>query len=146
MARKKNALTKYFVGEIPVGVGPTTYHPLAKWISTVTDDSDEETEDTGYYDGDGTPSTDIISVKKNYTVEGTYDDADPAMKFIASLEFATGEDRKIMFKQERTNGDVYEGIATVSEIKVTGGEATEYQAFECAISWDSKPTITPALP
>lgn len=147
MARKKNALTKYFVGSVPVSdVGPVTYHPLAKWIQTVTDDSDEETEDTGYYDGDGTPSTDIISVKKNYTFEGTYDDEDAAMKFIAGLEFATGEDRKIMFKQERTNGDVYEGKATVSEIKVTGGEATEYQAFECAISWDSKPKVTPALP
>ena len=94
MAREKNAKTQYFVG--PIDEEATLR--LAKWIQTVTDDTDEETETIGYYDGDGTPQTDIISVAKSYTFEGLYDDEDPAMKFIASLEFETGEGRKIMFK------------------------------------------------
>lgn len=144
MPRKKNALTQYYVGAIPANDGETDYFRLAKWISNVEDDSDEETEDTGFYDGDGTPETDIISVKKAYSFEGMYDEDDPAMKFIADLEFETGEKRKIMFKQVRTNGDTLEGKATVSEIKVTGGEATEYATFECTIAWDKKPTITKA--
>lgn len=144
MAREKNAKTKYFVGAIPTdGQSQPTYFRLGKWISSVTDDSEEETEDTGFYDGDGTTETDVRSVKKIYTFEGFYDDDDPAMKFIASLEFETGEGRKIMFKQERSNGDVLEGPATVTEIKVTGGEATEYETFSCSIAWDRKPTITP---
>ncbi|PIC65336.1 phage tail protein [Sporosarcina sp. P13] len=143
MSRKKNALTEYHVGAVPESPGETTYHELAKWISNVTDDSNEETEDQGFYDGDGTPETDVISVKKTYTFEGMYDDADPAMKFIANLEFATGEDRKVMFKQVRTDGSTLEGPATLTGIKVTGGDATEYAAFECAVSWDKKPTITP---
>lgn len=143
MARKKNALTEYYVGAIPTGTTEPEYFRLAKWVSTVTDDSEEETEDQGFYDGDGTPETDVISVKKTYTFEGFYDEEDPAMKFIAGLEFETGEKRKIMFKQVRTNGDTLEGKATVSEIKVTGGEATEYATFECTISWDKKPEITP---
>lgn len=140
MARQKNALTKYFVGELSEEVADLR---LGKWIETVTDDSDEETEDMGFYDGDGTPETDVISVKKTYTFEGFYDDDDEAMKFIAGLEFETGEGRKIWFKQERTNGDVLEGPATVTDVKVTGGEATEYATFECAISWDKRPEITP---
>lgn len=144
MARKKNALTEYHVGAIPIDPATTEYNRLAKWVSTVTDDSEEETEDQGYYDGDGTPETDVISVKKSYSFEGMYDEDDPAMKFIASLEFETGEARKVMFKQVRTNGDTLEGKATVSEIKVTGGEATEYATFECTIGWDKKPTITRA--
>lgn len=139
MAREKNALTKYYVGELTEEDATLR---LAKWISTVTDDSEEETEETGYYDGDGTPESDVISVRKVYTFEGLYDDEDPAMKFIAGLEFKTGEDRKIWFKQERTNGDVLEGPATVTDIVVTGGEATEYATFSCAISWDKTPTIT----
>lgn len=139
MAREKNALTKYYVGEL---TEENATLRLAKWISTVTDDSEEETEETGYYDGDGTPESDVISVRKVYTFEGLYDDEDPAMKFIAGLEFKTGEDRKIWFKQERTNGDVLEGPATVTDIVVTGGEATEYATFSCAISWDKTPTIT----
>jgi len=146
LARQKNALTEYLVAAPVEGPGEPTYNKLAKWVSSVTDDSDEETEDTGYYDGDGTPETDIISVKKKYSFEGLYDDADPAMKFIAGMEFGTGDERKVMFKQVRSNGDTLEGRATVSDIKVTGGEATEYAAFECSISWDTKPKLTPALP
>lgn len=142
MAREKNALTKYFVAEmVEEGMEPE-YFRLAKWISTVTDDSEEEVESTAYYDGDGTPVDDVISVKKTYTFEGTRDDEDPAQNLIAGLEFETGKARKIMFKQERTNGDTLEGPATVKEIKVTGGEASEYALFSCTISWDRKPDIT----
>lgn len=142
MARKKNALTEYHVAPLPKDDAEAEYNRLAKYISNVADDSDESTEDTAYYDGDGTPEEDVISVKKKYTFEGLYDDEDPAQKFIASLEFETGEKRKIMFKQVRTNGDVYEGPATVTEPKVTGGEASEYAAFSCAIAWDKKPEKT----
>jgi len=144
VARQKNALTEYYVGAIPSdGTAEPEYFRLAKWISTVTDDSEEETESIGYYDGDGTPETDVISVAKTYTFEGFYDDEDPAMSFIKSLEFETGEGRKIMFKQVRTNGDTLEGRATVTDIAVTGGEATEYATFNCTIAWDTKPEITP---
>lgn len=143
MARQKNALTEYHVGAIPAdGSTEPEYHRLAKWVSNVTDDSEEETDSTGFYDGDGTPEDDVISVKKTYTFEGMYDEEDPAMQFIASLELETGEARKIMFKQVRTNGEVLEGRATVKEPKVTGGEATEYATFSCAISWDKKPEVT----
>lgn len=146
MARKKNALTEYHVAAITDGLEEPDYKRLAKWISTVADDTDEETEDQGFYDGDGTPETDVISIKKSYTFEGMYDEDDPAMKFIAGLEFETGEARKIMFKQVRTNGDVLEGPATVTGIKVTGGEATEYATFECAIAWDKRPEVTFGTP
>lgn len=137
--RKKNALTKYYVGDIK---DKEAEKRLAKHISSVEDDSDEETEDEAFYDGDGTPEEDVISVKKAYAFEGMYNDDDEAMNFIADLEFETGEGRKVWFKQVRTNGKTYEGPATVSGIKVTGGEAAEYAAFECTISWDKKPEIT----
>lgn len=142
MARKKNALTEYYVAPIPTDNNEPDWKRLAKWISTVNDDTDEETETTGFYDGDGTPSTDVVSVAKSYSFEGFYDEEDPAMQFIASLEFEVGDARKIMFKQVRTNGDVYEGVATVTGIKVTGGEATEYATFSCTIAWDKRPTKT----
>jgi len=70
MARQKNALTEYYIAEMPADGLEPEYLRLAKWISTVTDDTDEETEDTAFYDGDGTPETDIISVKKTYAFEG----------------------------------------------------------------------------
>lgn len=145
MARKKNALTEYYVGEQTTPASEAALR-LAKWISSVTDDSDETTEETAFYDGDGTPESDVVSVKKSYSFEGMYDEDDPAMKFIAGLELETGEARKIAFKQVRTDGTVLTGRATVTEIKVTGGEASEYATFNCTIGWDSKPTITPPTP
>lgn len=146
MARIKNALTGYFVGPWVDSVMTTDATlELAKWITTVTDDSDEETNDQGFYDGDGTEETDVISIKKTYSFEGMYDEDDAGMKFIADLEFLTGDARKIAFKQVRTNGDTLFGRATASAIKVTGGDATEYPVFEVTISWDSSPSITPAI-
>lgn len=143
MARQKNALTKYFIAEMPEDEATEPdYKRLAKWISTVEDDSEEEVEDVAYYDGDGTPESDVMSVKKTYAFEGTFDAEDPAHQLIQKLEFETGEGRKIMFKQERTDGTVLEGPATMVEPKVTGGEASEYAALECSISWDRKPEIT----
>ena len=50
MARLKNALRGHFVGEFyPANPKkePTTYLELAKWISSVSDDTDEQTDDTG---------------------------------------------------------------------------------------------------
>lgn len=146
MARSKNALTEYYVGALVDGELETaTYDRLARWVSSVTDDSEEEVEEQGFYDGDGTPESDVISVKKAYAFEGMFDAEDPAMAFIASLEFETGEGRKIAFKQVRTDGTELEGTATVTNPKVTGGEATEYATFECTIAWDAKPTATPAV-
>lgn len=142
MARQKNALTQYYVGKY-TGEESTADLLLAKWITAVTDDTEEEAEEYAFYDGDGTKETDIISVKKTYTFEGLHDADDVAQKLIADLEFETGEARKIMFKQVRTDGTAFVGRATVSEIKVTGGEASEYAPFNCKISWDAKPTMTP---
>jgi len=142
MSRKKNALTKHFIGDMPVDDAEPDYLRLAKWISDVSDDSDEEVEDQAFYDGDGTPEEDVMSVKKTWTFEGMFDEDDEAMQFVADKEFETGEGRKVMYKQERTNGDVLEGPATLKDIVVTGGEASEYAAFGCAISWDRKPEIT----
>lgn len=50
MARQKNALTEYYIAEMPADGLEPEYLRLAKWISTVTDDTDEETEDTAFYD------------------------------------------------------------------------------------------------
>ena len=52
MARQKNAQRKHFVApfapETPNTVpGDDAFLPLAKYIETIDDDTDEETDDTG---------------------------------------------------------------------------------------------------
>ncbi|WP_054704756.1 hypothetical protein [Bacillus sp. JCM 19041] len=145
-AREKNALTAYFVAPIPSNGEEPEWKQLARWINSVTDDSDENTEDTGYYDGDGTPETDVMSVKEAYSFEGMYDHTDEAMKFIAGLKRTPGQARKIMLKKVEAHGDTAIGRATVANIVASGGEATEYGAFSCLISFDRSPEVTESEP
>lgn len=145
MARSKNALTEHYVGEFTDDELSEADLRLAKWIREVSDDSNEEVEDEAFYDGDGTLEQDITSISKGFSFEGMYDPEDEAQAFIADLEFEVGENRKIWYKQVRTDGTELEGRATVTDIVVVGGPAEEYATFECTITWDAKPKITPAV-
>ncbi len=57
MARIKNAKTKYFVAEIVDGAGEPVWKRLSKWITNVSDDGSDNTEEQGDYDGDGNEKT-----------------------------------------------------------------------------------------
>ena len=146
MAKKKNALTQHYIAPMPENGQEPEYMRIAKWITTVEPSAEEETEEQAYYDGDGTPETEVISVRMTWSFEGFYDDEDPAHKFIRSLEFETGEGRKVMYKQVRQDGTVLEGPATVTEPITTGGEASAYEQFSFTIAWDRKPDITQSTP
>ena len=141
----KNAITGYFVGQWDE-TSPPTDAPLelAVFISEVNSNTDETVDTVAYYDGDGTPEDNVRAIKKTYDVVGLRSAGDAAQDFIAGLEFQPSTARKIAFKQVRTDGSTYFGRATVSNINVTGGPAEEFAPFECSISWDRTPTITPA--
>lgn len=150
-ARQKNAKRQHFVSaykageEAPKAKGET-WLKLAKWISTADDDTDEETDDTGFYDGDGTPETTVVSIKVAYKFEGYHDPEDPAQALIADLKLLVDEGRKVWFKVVSANEKkTWIGRATVTEIVAGGGEATEYETFTCTISYDNIPeeTVTP---
>lgn len=51
--RIKNAKTKYSVAEIVTGAGEPDWKRLSKWITNVSDDGSDNTEEQGDYDGDG---------------------------------------------------------------------------------------------
>ena len=56
------------------------------------------------------------------------------------MRFKTGDERNVWFKVVDADGKTqYVGVATVSGIKIGGGEASEYEAFECTISWNAAP-------
>lgn len=140
--RFKNALRKHYIAALPMAGQEAAWLPLARFIETITDDSDESTEEIAYYDGDGTPETEVVSVAEKWSAEGTYDHTDPAHALIASLKRETGEGRKIMHKIEYTNGMIATGQATVTDIKAGGGSAAEYEVFSCTIAFDRIPQVT----
>lgn len=147
MARNKNALRKHEIAPFGEGVEPVTgYLELATYISSITDDTDEEIDDAAYYDGDGTPGNEVVSLSEVWTVEGTYDALDPAQKFIAEMKRKVGASRKIWHKITYVDGTVVEGPANVTGIVAGGGEATEYEAFGCVLNYTRIPTVKPAVP
>lgn len=143
MTRQKNALRGHFVAPYNGGTEPTTQETwleLAKWITDVSDDTDEKTEDQAFYDGDGTEETSVISVKGAYTFEGTYDPDDKAQALIAAMKYKTGDERKVWHKVVQSDKKKqFVGVATVTEIKAGSGAAADYEAFGCKISYNATP-------
>lgn len=150
MARLKNALRVHEIGIFNPATPtttPTAWLKLAKYIETVNDESDEDTDDTGYYDGDGTPEETVLSVVGGFSFEGLYDAEDKAQALIASMKYKIGDERRIWFRV--TSADkkkTWTEVANVSEIKAGDGDATEYETFECTIKWIRQPKEAAVTP
>jgi hypothetical protein len=145
MARLKNVERKHYVQAYEPGQNEPgdEWLELAKFISTIGDDTNEETEEEAFYDGDGTPETTVTSVAKAYTPEGYFDPEDPAQELIAGLQFETGDGRKIWHRVVRSDGNKeWVGRATVSAIVAGAGDASAYETFSCNIRFDRIPEET----
>lgn len=144
--RYKNAIRKHYVAPWKEGEekpAEEKYERLAKYIATVTDETDEETDDTGYYDGDGTPEEFVTSVAAGHSFEGFYDADDPGQALIAGMKYKLAEERRVWYKVVSSDGKKqWEGVANVSGIKAGDGDATEYEGFECTIRWIQLPKET----
>lgn len=149
MARIKNALRQHLIQKYTPGeeTPGEEWLELAAWITDITDDTQEETEDAAYYDGDGTPETEIISVAGAYNFEGTFDPEDPAQALIADMKYKTGMGRKIWHKVVSADGKKeWMERSTVTSIVAGSGNAAEYEAFSCNIRFDKLPQETEVTP
>jgi len=133
MARNKNAKRLHFVAPwTDDETQPTDeqWLRLAKFIVTIEDDSDENTDDAAYYDGDGNPETVLTSRAERWNFEGSWDPDDKAQKLIGDMKRKTGDnDRKLWHKIVETDGTTYVGLAKAMEIKAGSGDASDYEEF-----------------
>ncbi|WP_035052807.1 phage tail tube protein [Carnobacterium pleistocenium] len=145
MARTKNALRKHEIAPRTDETIPTDgYLELGKYISSITDDTEEEKDEEVYYDGDGTPSNEVISLAEAWTVEGTYDPEDAGQKLVADMKRKLGTNRNVWHRITYPSGIIVEGPATVNDIIAGGGDAADYDAFSCVLNYSRIPTVTPA--
>ena len=92
------------------------------------------------YDGDGNKEEFVISISAGRSFEGYHDPEDKAQALIGSLRFKTGEGRRVWYKEVSADGKKqFEGLANVSDIKIGGGDATDYEEFGCTIRWVGAP-------
>ena len=143
MARTKNAKTKY---EVKLKEGAGDYVRLGKFISTITNNSEDEIEETAYYDGDGTVTSTVKGTKESFEFSGVYDPEDPGQKLIDGLKDKDGDGRVILLKVTDPEGNIEDGPATVTNIVTRGGEASDYAPFTCTITRNEKPQRSKAPP
>nr|WP_289038281.1 phage tail protein [uncultured Allobacillus sp.] len=147
MARNKNALRKHEIQDYVPGeeTAPTDagWLELANWISTISDNTTEETDETAYYSGDGTPETEVTSVAGAYSPEGTFDPEDEAQALVASKKYKTGDGRKVWHRITSADGKKqWVGKATLTDIVAGAGDASAYETFSCTIRFDRIPEET----
>ena len=147
-ARKKNALREHYVADYKGAdeeSGEDTkpvagdYLRLAHRVTTVQDDSQDNTEEEGDYSGDGDTEMEVTSVTERWTTSGTYDAENPAQALIASKKRLSGDGRKIWHKVVQTDGKVYEGVATLTDIRAGSGDATAFEEFAATINHKGVP-------
>lgn len=145
MARNKNSKRKHEVAPWVKGdVKPAedAYKWLASGITTMSNDTEDVSED--YADYTGIDTTDVTGVKAKWTPSGFVDHEDEAQKIIIDTRFEVGDGRKIWHKWTETNGDVFEGVARILEPKVSGGDSNANEELSFTIAHEKTPEKTPA--
>lgn len=145
MAKKKNALRKHYIApfnpEEPTTVPQKdAFMWVAKGIKESSPENNEETDDSGYFDGDGTPDEIVTSKKRGRSFEGHREYGDKAQDYIASKEDDTGDDLLVWYKEVTADNKIEKvGPARLSEIEIGDGEATEIETIAFKIVWIQKP-------
>ena len=143
--RNKNAKRQHFVA--PFTTGETVpsmenFLPLAKFITEITDGSDDQTDEFADYAGDGTVQTDIIGIQESWNISGTFDATDEAQGLIAGMKRKVGNDRKLWHLIIDSNGtEEIVGVATALSIIAGSGSADEHEEFSCTLQFDQRPEV-----
>lgn len=141
----KNAKRKHYLA--PVDPTDQTKVPetdawlwIAAGIKESAPENDEETDDSGYFDGDGTPDEIVTSKKRGRSFEGHRHYGDAAQDYVAGKEDETGDDLLVWYKEVTADGKIQKmGLARLSEIEIGDGEATELETISFKVVWITKP-------
>ena len=150
MAKSDLGFARNYANALEINITPEEASPtsaiLSRGITEIAPAPNESTEDKDYYDGYGTPTTDVTSTQIQYEVTGDRCYGDPAQDFIASRALETGDGRKTQFRHTSPNGDTIEGDCTLLNLTPNSGqgEASALGAFTCTIATAGSPKYTPA--
>lgn len=150
MAKSDLGFARNYANALEINITPEEASPtwaiLSRGITEISPSPNESTEDKDYYDGYGTPTTDVTSTQIQYEVTGDRCYGDPAQDFIASRALETGDGRKTQFRHTSPNGDTIEGDCTLLNLTPNSGqgEASALGAFTCTIATAGSPKYTPA--
>ena len=146
--RKKNALRQHLLAPYDVEAPDTKpanedFLKIGRYVTAVEDSGDIQAEDYADYAGDGTLSSDVTGITETWEFTGFWDPQQQAQQLVKSKKRAVGDERKLWHKIIETDGTEVVGVGTLSANIVAGsGEASEYEAFSFAITFDKRPEVT----
>lgn len=115
---------------------------IAAGITTVEFGNNEETDQSRYYDGDGSAETDIIGNQLVLTFSGHRLYGDPAQDFIMDKLTKIGANRRTDFNWTQPSGEKFEGNCTIANIQPGGGDAGAKGEISFEIHFNGKVTVT----
>ena len=142
--RNKNAKRQHFVAPFVGDTEPSMdeFLPLAKYITEITDGSEDKTDEFADYAGDGTIQTDIIGIQEAWEITGSFDATDEAQALIAGMKRQFGNERKLWHLIiDSNNTEEVVGVATALNIIAGSGAAEEHEEFSCTLQFNQRPVV-----
>ena len=118
-----------------------TWVRLARGISSITPNNNENKDQTAYLDGNGWASSDVIGKQRTYDVVGHRVVGDVAQDYIASKELALGDDCKTNFQAFDSRGRKISGAVTINAVVIGGGDAQGKVDFACSLDLNGEPEL-----
>ena len=145
--RNKNAQRQHFIAPFTGSESVPAmaeFLPLAKFITEITDGSDDQTDEFADYAGDGTVQTEITGIQESWNISGTFDATDEAQALVAGMKRKIGNNRKLWHLIVDSNGtEEVVGIATALSIIAGSGSAEDHEEFSCTLQFDQRPEVRP---
>lgn len=121
------------------------YARVAAGVSSFDPANNDSLDQTGYLDGEGYQSTDVVAAQYVLAMSGHRVYGDAAQDFIFSKQFELGCARKTNARQTAPDGSQKTGEITLANLDDGGGEANAKQEIAFEFHFNGKPTITPAI-
>ncbi|VXB51596.1 Capsid protein [Exiguobacterium sp. 8H] len=131
---------------ITEGLASTTELLIAEGITNLDFSPSETVTEDYYYANGGAATKDVTGTVLTYAFTGHRQSEDAAQNYIFSLLTELGPARKTNFKVVEPDGAMYEGEATIHDIKTPSGDANAKGEIAFSITFDKIPTFTPAPP
>lgn len=133
-----NRDTKLFIDLTPCESTPTYTRVCAK-ITNLSDDSSETIEERDYCSG---KETEVTEFKQSVGVSGHADMEDPMHNYVQTAKGKTGAGRRTNAMLVYPSGRIYEGPATLTDIKDFGGDMSNRLDFSFNVAFDSGDGMT----
>ena len=121
-----------------------TYARIAAGITSADPALNEETDQTGYLDGNGFKSTDVIAKQFTIAFSGHRVKGDTAQDYIFGKLLALGDELKTNFRRTDKFGNVVTGACTIVAVDDGGGDAGSKVEIGFEIHFNGQPSLTPA--